>query len=37
MAAICLGVAALIGVVSCLIPAWAASRRPIVAALRFTD
>jgi putative ABC transport system permease protein len=35
--AICLGVAALIGIVSSLIPAWGASRRPIVEALKFTD
>jgi putative ABC transport system permease protein len=35
--AICLAVAALIGVVSSLIPALGASRRPIVDALKFTD
>jgi ABC-type antimicrobial peptide transport system permease subunit len=37
VAAIGLGLAALIGVVSCSIPAWSASRRPIVEALRVTD
>jgi putative ABC transport system permease protein len=37
MAALCLLAAALIGVVSCAVPAWSASRRPIVTALRFTD
>ncbi len=37
VAAIGLGLAALIGVVSCSIPAWSASRRTIVEALRFTD
>lgn len=35
--AICLGVAAMIGIVSAVIPAFTASRRPIVDALRFTD
>ncbi|MEP7273420.1 MAG: FtsX-like permease family protein [Acidobacteriota bacterium] len=35
--AVCLAAAALIGIVSSLIPALAASRRPIVDALRFTD
>jgi len=35
--AIGLGLAVLIGVVSCTIPAWAASRRPIVDALRVAD
>lgn len=34
---ICLSVAALIGIVSPLIPAWGASRRSIVDALRFND
>ena len=37
VAAVCLGVAAMIGLVASLIPAWGASRRPIVDALRFTD
>jgi putative ABC transport system permease protein len=37
VASIGLGLAALIGVVSCSIPAWSASRRPIVEALRVTD
>ena len=35
--ALCLAVAAMIGLVSCSIPAWTAARRPIVEALRFTD
>jgi ABC-type antimicrobial peptide transport system permease subunit len=34
---ICLLVAMLIGVVSSLIPAWGASNRPIVEALKVTD
>jgi putative ABC transport system permease protein len=37
VAAVCLGVAAMIGFVASLVPAWGASRRPIVDALRFTD
>jgi putative ABC transport system permease protein len=37
VAAICLGVAAVIGLISCLVPAWTAARRPIVESLRFTD
>ena len=37
VAAVCLGVAAMIGLIASLIPAWGASRRPIVDALRFTD
>lgn len=37
VAAIGLGLAALIGVLSCSIPAWSASRRTIVEALRVTD
>ena len=37
VAAVCLGVAAMIGIISSLIPAWGASRRPIVEALRYTD
>jgi putative ABC transport system permease protein len=37
IAAICLLVAMLIGFVSCLVPAFTASRRPIVEALRVTD
>lgn len=37
LAAACLALAALIGFVSCLIPAVAASRRPIVEAMRFND
>ncbi len=37
VAMICLLVAMLIGLVSSIIPAWGASRRPIVDALRFTD
>ncbi len=32
-----LAVAALIGVISSIVPAWGASRRPIVEALRYTD
>ncbi len=35
--AICLGIAGLIGVVSSLVPAWSASRRSIVEALKFND
>jgi len=35
--ALCLVVAALIGVASCSAPAWGAARRPIVEALRFND
>jgi len=34
---ICLGVAAMIGVIGSAVPAWNASRRPIVEALRFND
>lgn len=34
---ICLGVAVFIGLVSSVVPAWSASRRSIVDALRFTD
>ncbi len=37
VAAIGLALAAFIGVVSCAVPAWSASRRPIVDALRVTD
>jgi putative ABC transport system permease protein len=37
VAAICLAVAVVIGLVSCIVPAWTASRRPIVESLRFTD
>jgi len=37
VAAICLAVAAVIGLISCVVPAWTASRRPIVESLRFTD
>jgi putative ABC transport system permease protein len=37
IAAICLAVAVLIGLVSCVVPAWTAARRPIVQSLRFTD
>jgi putative ABC transport system permease protein len=37
VALIGLGLAAFIGVVSCLAPAWAASRRPIIEALRVAD
>jgi putative ABC transport system permease protein len=37
VAGVCLLVAVLIGIVSSIIPAWGASRRPIVEALRFTD
>src|SRR5262245_24843872 len=33
----CLLVAGLIGLISSIVPAWGASRRPIVEALRFTD
>ena len=33
----CLGVALLIGLISSVVPAWSASRRSIVDALRFTD
>ncbi len=36
VAALCLGVAALVGLVSCSLPAWNAARRPIVESLRFT-
>jgi len=35
--AICMGVAVTIGFVSCLVPAWTASRKPIVEALRVSD
>lgn len=37
VAIVCLLVAAMIGLISSIIPAWGASRRPIVEALRFTD
>jgi putative ABC transport system permease protein len=37
MIAICLAVASVIGLISCFVPAWTASRRPIVESLRFTD
>lgn len=37
LAAICMGVAVVIGLVSCLVPAWTASRKPIVDALRVSD
>jgi putative ABC transport system permease protein len=37
VAALCLLVAVTIGLVSCIVPAWTASRRPIVEALRFSD
>ncbi len=37
VAAICLLVAAMIGLISSFIPAWGAARRPIVEALRFSD
>jgi putative ABC transport system permease protein len=37
VAIICLFVAGLIGLISSIVPAWGASRRPIVEALRFTD
>ena len=37
VAVICLATAMAIGLVSCFIPAWSASRRSIVDALRFTD
>jgi ABC-type antimicrobial peptide transport system permease subunit len=37
VAIICLLVAGLIGLISSIVPAWGASRRPIVEALRFTD
>ena len=37
VAAICLLVAIMIGIISSILPAWGASRRPIVEALRFTD
>jgi len=37
VAAVSLGVAALIGLVSSFIPAWGASRRPIVESLKFSD
>jgi putative ABC transport system permease protein len=37
VAAICLLVSGMIGLISSVIPAWGASRRPIVDALRFTD
>jgi putative ABC transport system permease protein len=36
VAALCLGVAAFVGLVSCSVPAWSAARRPIVDSLRFT-
>lgn len=35
--AFCMGVAIVIGVASCLVPAWSASRKPIVEALRVSD
>jgi hypothetical protein len=37
IAGLCLAVAAVLGVISCFVPAWTASRRPIVESLRFTD
>jgi putative ABC transport system permease protein len=37
VAIICLLVAGFIGLISSIVPAWGASRRPIVEALRFTD
>lgn len=37
VAAICLLVAAMIGLVSSFIPAWGASRRPIIEALKYSD
>ncbi|MBM3813220.1 MAG: ABC transporter permease [Acidimicrobiia bacterium] len=37
VALIAMGVAAAIGILSCVVPAYNASRRPIVEALRFTD
>jgi putative ABC transport system permease protein len=37
VAALCLAVAAMIGIASCIVPAWGASRKSIVDALRFTD
>ncbi len=37
VAAICLLVAGMIGLISSIVPAWGASRRPIVEALRFSD
>lgn len=37
VAIICLLVAGLIGFISSIVPAWGASKRPIVEALRFTD
>lgn len=37
VAAICLVVAGLIGLISSFIPAWGAARRPIVEALKFSD
>jgi putative ABC transport system permease protein len=35
--ALCLLVAALVGLLSCAVPAWSASRRSIIDSLRFTD
>lgn len=35
--AFCMGVAIVIGIASCLVPAWSASRKPIVEALRVSD
>jgi ABC-type lipoprotein release transport system permease subunit len=35
--AVCLLAAALIGIVSSLWPAWTASRKPIIEALRYND
>ena len=34
---LCMAVAVLVGVVSSIVPAWSAARRPIVEALRFKD
>ena len=34
---LCMAVAVLVGVVSSIVPAWSAARRPIVEALRFND
>lgn len=37
VASVCLLVAAMVGVLSTIVPAWSAARRPIVEALKFTD
>ncbi|HBY59297.1 MAG TPA: hypothetical protein DEH78_05715 [Solibacterales bacterium] len=37
VAVACLATAVVIGMVSCLIPAWSAARRPIVEAIKFND